>query len=87
MFSDVYSQISFVNICLKYKTLRQIPVDKIFLFLDSMNISLIRFKTNVLYGAKQVDDVLEYGNKQTVINLVFLIRGITIVFAIKINCS
>ena len=81
-FSDVYSHMSFVNICLKYTciTFRQILLDKIILFLDPMNIPWIRFKTVVLYGAKQTDDVLAY-EKQTI--LVFLIREITVVFVIK----
>ena len=56
---------SFVNICLKYITFRQILLDKIFFFLDPMNISWIRFKTVVLYGAKQTDDVLRYVKKKT----------------------
>ena len=47
---------SSVNICLKYITFRQILLDKIFLFPDP-----IRFKTVVLYRAKQTDDVLGYG--------------------------
>ena len=47
-----------VNICLKYITFRQILLEKNFLFLDPMNISWIRFKTVVLYGAKQMDDIL-----------------------------
>ena len=53
-----------VNICLKYITFRQILLDKIFLFPDTMNISWIRFKTDVLYRAKQTDDVLGYGKKK-----------------------
>ena len=60
-FSDVYSQMFSVNIYLKYITFRQILLDKIFLFPDTMNISWIRFKIVVLYGAKQTNDVLGYG--------------------------
>ena len=63
-FSDVYSQMSFVNICLKYITFRQLLLDKTFLFLDPMNISWIRFKTVVLYRAKQMDDILGYGKNR-----------------------
>ena len=39
-FSDVYSQMSFVNICLKYTciTFRQILLDKIILYQDPMTI-------------------------------------------------
>ena len=80
-FSVVYSQISFVNICLKFTTFRQILLDKIFLFLDPMNISWIRLKTVVLCGAKQTDDVLGYWKSRPY--LVFLIWGITVVFVIK----
>ena len=80
-FSDVYSQMSFVNICLKYITFREILQDKIFLFVDPMNISWIRFKIVVLYGVKQTDDIVGYGKKQTI--LVFFIRRITVVFVIK----
>ena len=62
-FSDVYSQMSSVSTCLKYITYRQILKDKTSLVTDPMNISWIRFKTVVLYGAKQTDDVLGYGKK------------------------
>ena len=76
---------SFVNICYKCITFRQILLDKISPLLDPMNISWIRFKTVVLYGAKQTDDVLGYGKTDHI--GVFDTGEKTVVFVIKINCS
>ena len=47
-----------------------------------MHISSIQFKTVVLYGAKQTNDILGCG-KNRVTKVVFLIRAITVVFVIK----
>ena len=80
-FSDVYSQMAFVNICLKYITFRQILLDKSFLLQDSTNISWIRFETVVLYGAKQTDDVLGFGKKTDHIGV--FNTGNKVVFVIK----
>ena len=76
---------SFVNIYIKYVTIGQILLDKIFLFLDPMNIAWIRFKTVILYAAKQTDDVFGYGKKQII--LVFLKRGKQSYLSLKINSS
>ena len=55
--SDVYSQMPFVNICLRHAILRHIVLAKFFPFLNPLYISWIRCKT---VGAKQTNDVLRY---------------------------
>ena len=89
-FSDVYSQMSFVYICLKYITFRQILLDTFFPFsrpyenfMDTIQDSrFIRSKTDEWrLGIRKK----KTKKKQTI--FVFLKRGITDIFVIKNQLS